>query len=377
MLLVCVSRASAHPALPTVAVVKVAPDASVTITLIHDALAYGLNDTSARVSDPDMLALLIGPEQDLIDAFADGRQRCAEGFELCADGVRLSGEIVEAPTIEAVRRWKAEFASLPLPLKMEFVIKAVLPRGAAQITVRCPVVLADVLLVVDRPGTEPITLPLAPGERSPTIDVRAVTVQGDAPARSPSAVASQSPSMINVVTRYARLGFLHIVPWGFDHVLFVLGLFLLTPRVKAVLWQITAFTLAHTITLTLATLHLVTISSRIVEPAIALSIACIAIENLFVRRVHPWRPIVAFVFGLVHGLGFASGLAEIGLPTGQIVTGVLAFNVGVELGHIAILLSAILVFAPWRDKPWYRRRIVVPVSLLIGVVALLWLVQRL
>src|SRR6185295_17576059 len=117
--------------------------------------------------------------------------------------------------------------------------------------------------------------------------------------------------------------------------------------------------------LTLATLHLVTIPGSIVEPTIALTIAFIGIENLFARKVHGWRPAVAFIFGLVHGLGFASGLMEIGLPTGQLAAGLVAFNVGVEGGHLTVLAAAFLVLGWWRNKPWYRKRVAIPISSLI------------
>lgn len=377
MLASCVDRADAHPALPTVAIVNVAADGVLTVTLIHDALAYALNDTSARVSDADMLALLRGPEQDLTDAMADAYERLVSGMELAADDRSVVLRIEEAPNIEAIRRWKHEFPSLPLPLKMECVLSASMPAGASRITLRFPAVLSDVLLVIDRPGIEPITLPLAPAERSPAIPIRATPIAGASPAAVNGASAPVAPSFLAVAWRYARLGFLHIVPWGVDHALFVLGLFVLTPRIKAVLWQVTAFTLAHTLTLSLATLHLLSISSRIVEPAIALSIACVAVENLFARKVHPWRPFVAFAFGLVHGLGFASGLMEVGLPTGQLAAGIIAFNVGVEVGHLTILLLATVCIARWRDKLWYRRRIVLPISVAIGLVALVWFLQRL
>jgi hydrogenase/urease accessory protein HupE len=371
----CIRTADAHPTLSSIALVKVAPDGTVQVRLIHDALAYALNDTSARISDPEMYALLAGPENELAAALQDGKERLQSGMQLMVDGKPLSLEIVEAPTVEAVRRWKIENPSRQLPMKMEFVARATLPRGAAEMTLKFPAVLADVLISVDRPGLEPSTLPLSPGETSPAIDVRMAT--GAASSGSAASEAPKNPATVmEVAWRYTKLGYRHIMPEGTDHMLFVLGLFLLSPRIKSVLWQITAFTIAHSITLTLATLHLVTISSRIVEPTIALTIAFIGIENLVVKKVHPWRPVVAFIFGLVHGLGFASGLMEIGLPTGQLATGLIAFNVGVEGGHLTVLLAAYLVLGWWRDKPWYRKRISIPLSLLIAGVALFWMVQR-
>jgi len=376
----------AHPPVSTIALMTIHADGGVHLTLIHDALAFALNDTSARIADPEMLALLHGPEEKLTVALADGRERLQSGLALRADGLPVPITIVEAPNADTTRRRAAEHASYPLPCTMSFVIEAKLPPAAREVTVRFPMVLADVLLSLDRPDHEPTALPLAPGETSPVIDVHipnasAPTTTSSVPSSITNGPAASAPretlSTWATAWRYTRLGYRHIIPEGTDHALFVLGLFLLSPRVKSVLWQITAFTIAHSVTLTLATLHLVTIPARIVEPTIALTIAFVAVENLFASRVRPWRAGAAFLFGLVHGLGFASGLMEIGLPAGQLATGLVAFNVGVEGGHLTVLLAAFAIMGWWRGRPWYRRWIAIPLSLVIASIAVLWFVQRL
>ncbi len=106
-----------------------------------------------------------------------------------------------------------------------------------------------------------------------------------------------------VVATYLKLGETHIVPHGTDHILFVLGIFLLSIRLKPILWQVTAFTIAHTITLALTMYGVVSLSPRIVEPLIALSVAYVAIENIATSRLTPWRPVLVFAFGLLHGMG--------------------------------------------------------------------------
>ena len=113
----------------------------------------------------------------------------------------------------------------------------------------------------------------------------------------------------------------HILPKGLDHILFVLGIFLLSPRWKTMLLQVTAFTVAHSITLGLSIYGIVSLPSRIVEPLIALSIAYVAIENLLTRELKPWRLALVFMFGLLHGLGFAGVLRELGLPREEFLTG--------------------------------------------------------
>lgn len=142
--------------------------------------------------------------------------------------------------------------------------------------------------------------------------------------------------------QYIPVGFDHIVPKGLDHILFVLGLFFLSTKMGPLLWQISAFTLAHTITLALAALGYVTIPGSIVEPLIALSIVYVAVENLFNDGLSRWRPLIIFGFGLLHGLGFASVLAEFGLPEGSFIPALIGFNIGVEIGQLAVIAVAFL-----------------------------------
>jgi hypothetical protein len=180
-----------------------------------------------------------------------------------------------------------------------------------------------------------------------------------------------------IVTLYLRLGFTHILPRGLDHVLFVLGIFLLAVDLKPVLWQVSAFTLAHTITLALTVYGVVSLSSRVVEPLIALSIVYVAVENIFTSKLHAWRPVVVFCFGLLHGMGFAGVLTEIGLPRSEFVPALLSFNAGVECGQLTVIAAAFLLLGlPFRKKPWYRQRIVIPGSLIIAAIGLYWSIQR-
>ncbi len=178
-------------------------------------------------------------------------------------------------------------------------------------------------------------------------------------------------------TDYIGLGFEHILPKGLDHILFVLGLYLLNTSVRPLLVQITAFTLAHSITLGLGLYGIINISPAIVEPLIAISIVYVAVENLVTSKLHPWRPVIVFMFGLLHGLGFASVLAEIGLPRADFVTGLIAFNVGIELGQLSVIALAFILTGLWfRNKPWYRQRIVWPVSAAIALVGVYWTIER-
>jgi hypothetical protein len=177
---------------------------------------------------------------------------------------------------------------------------------------------------------------------------------------------------------YLKLGYEHILPLGLDHILFVLSLFLLNPKLKPVLWQATAFTAAHTITLGLSIYKIINPPANIVEPLIALSILCVALENVFSPRLKATRIGVVFLFGLVHGMGFASALGQMGLPQNAYFTSLLMFNLGVELGQMTVILAAFFLLAKWfGDKPYYRRVIVIPLSVLISLVAAWWFVERL
>ena len=175
---------------------------------------------------------------------------------------------------------------------------------------------------------------------------------------------------------YITSGIQHIIPKGLDHILFVLGLFFSTLGIASLLWQISAFTIAHSITLGLAALGIISAPSAIVEPLIALSIAWIAVENCIFRRSTRWRPLVVFAFGLLHGLGFASVLKEFGLPKDDFLLSLLAFNIGVEIGQLSILLIAALLVWLIKNKDWYRPAVQVPASLAIAVVGFYWLFER-
>jgi len=176
---------------------------------------------------------------------------------------------------------------------------------------------------------------------------------------------------------YIPVGFAHIIPKGLDHILFVLGLFLLATALKPLVLQISVFTLAHTFTLLLGALGWVSVPAAVVEPLIAASIVFVAVENIFTNSLHRWRLLLIFFFGLLHGLGFASVLEEFGLPTTQFIPALIGFNIGVELGQLAVIAIAFFAIAIWfRKRPWYRKLVVIPVSLIIALTGCWWFVER-
>ena len=199
--------------------------------------------------------------------------------------------------------------------------------------------------------------------------------------------ASQQFSLTEVFTKaplmetiwsYLVVGFEHIVPKGTDHILFILGLFLFSVKIKPLLWQVTMFTIAHTMTLGLSMNGVIALPSTIVEPLIALSIAYVGIENIFARQLHKSRLFLVFAFGLLHGLGFASVLDDFGMPDDDFVTALISFNIGVELGQLTVICLAFLAIGYWFSQyQWYRKRIVLPGSIAITIIGLFWTVDRL
>jgi len=218
------------------------------------------------------------------------------------------------------------------------------------------------------------TAVLFPGETSFLLDLQGLAAA--APTGSSAGAVGVSGGKWATFGDFFIQGFRHVLPKGLDHILFVLGLFLLSRAWRPLLWQVTTFTVAHTITLGLATFGWVQVSPKIVEPVIAFSLVFVAVENLVRPRYSIWRLLVVFGFGLVHGLGFASALRDLELPIKSLLIGLLGFNAGVEGGQLAVVGLAALATAWLRDPGLYRRAIVIPGSAAIAVMGLWWTVTR-
>ena len=270
--------------------------------------------------------------------------------------IAFDGRVVE-PQAE----W--ESADLAASAELVLLLSGAIPAGAKTFSWSNDLKLGSYLLTL---RTE--------GEENP----ERVWREGGDEARPFVLKAAVAPRTRGQVARqYLVLGYTHILPKGSDHILFVLGIFLLSTKWKPVLLQVTAFTVAHTITLGLTIYGLVSLRPSIVEPLIALSIVYVAVENVTTSELKPWRVALVFGFGLLHGMGFAGVLSQLGLPRSEFLTGLLCFNAGVELGQITVILAAFLLIGlPFRNKPWYRRRVVIPLSLAIAAVGLYWAVTR-
>jgi hypothetical protein len=202
-------------------------------------------------------------------------------------------------------------------------------------------------------------------------------LEGDATSQPFQLAASViPPTRMEIVGQYLQLGFTHILPKGLDHILFVLGLFLLSRKARPLLLQVTSFTIAHTVTLALSIYGLVSLPSSVVEPLIALSIVFVAVENVLTSELRPSRIGLVFAFGLLHGLGFAGVLSELGLPRSEFLPALVSFNLGVETGQLAVIGLAFLAVGLFRNRAWYRQAVVVPASLVIAAIGVYWSIQR-
>ncbi|MFD0616115.1 HupE/UreJ family protein [Paenibacillus sp. GCM10027629] len=187
-------------------------------------------------------------------------------------------------------------------------------------------------------------------------------------------IAIAQPGIGSVLWKYFVLGIEHILI-GYDHLLFLLALVLIASRFKDALKIVTAFTIAHSITLFLVASGRIQVIPSWVEALIALSICYVAVENIFVQKAK-WRWLLTALFGLIHGMGFAGALAETGLPKDNLIGTLLMFNLGVETGQLMVLCLLLPLLLWLRRFPWYRK-MMISTSCLIFVLAFYWLLQRL
>ncbi|UWQ56042.1 HupE/UreJ family protein (plasmid) [Leisingera caerulea] len=354
-------RGTAHELRPAIVNLTVSPTGEVDLSIDLNLEAFLLQigaehtttDASGRASDYD--ALRAAPSATLVANFRNEAPPLLQDMSLRTNktSVAMSLEDVIVPetgNTEVARVSRLQFT-------------AQLPPDATALSWTGGAALGQaVLRVSTSEASEPFFASLLqPGAASEPVVLDGVIVD-----RASSVLAD-----------YIPVGFDHIVPKGLDHILFVIGLFLLSPHFRPLAWQVTCFTLAHSVTLALGLYGLVRISPAIVEPLIAASIIFVAIENLTTTRLSRFRSVVVFAFGLLHGLGFASVLTDFGLPEGQYLPALIGFNIGVELGQLAVLAVCFLAVGIWfRHRHWYRHVISIPASLIVALVACVWFVER-
>ncbi len=358
MLALQYARLAAHEVTPAIATLKLGTDGQYSLKIEANLEAL-LAQIGPQHDDTDdaPTAKLYDTLRQLPPSELEPRFRAFSGEYLASLGLTFD-DTAAAPTIDMIDI--PEVGDTSLARESVLTLAGTLPANAQNLSWAYPQKYGASVLRIERGGQELQAQFYAAGATGDAIPLAL------APPRS----------WWEKAIDYGVIGFTHILPKGLDHILFVLGLFLLSTAWRPLLWQVTAFTLAHSVTLALGLYGIVSISPAIVEPLIALSIVYVAVENLFTRTLHVWRPIFVFAFGLLHGLGFAGILTEIGLPRSDFVLGLVAFNVGVELGQLTVIALAFIVVFAFIRKPWYRQRIVMPASLAIAAVGAFWFIER-
>jgi hydrogenase/urease accessory protein HupE len=360
--LLLMPRAEAHRLRPAIATLTLQDDTtySVSILLNFEVLLAGISpahqDTneSPQAREYDDLRLAESAAlKTRIDAFSAD---LLDGLEINFDGQRSAPQIMSIDVPEVGDPARERLTTI--------VLVGDIPPGAQVMTWAWSADFGASAVRVGRLGEEAIQ--------------SAFLIDGNTSDPFPLGQQLVPRSRWDVAWDYLVLGFTHILPKGLDHILFVLGIYLLSVHWRPLLYQVTAFTLAHSITLGLSLYGILSVPVSIVEPLIALSIVYVAVENILTDQLKPWRVYVVFGFGLLHGLGFAGILTELALPRSEYLTALITFNVGVEFGQLAVILSAFLSVGLWfRRRPWYRQRIVIPASAAIALVGAFWTVERL
>jgi len=291
----------------------------------------------------------------LLKAFADFEEHFLSNINMTdANGTRLSLSIdaIHIPTQDDINIARDTTITLISPL----------PEGVFAASWQWNAAFGEVIVRANSDSQEmDFATLLAPGQKTTLIQFTSQTVQ----------------SAVSTLWNYAKIGFVHILPKGLDHILFVIGLFLLSIQWRALIAQVTTFTLAHSITLALGATNTLSVSPSIVEPLIALSIVFVCAENLLTSNLGKWRLATVFVFGLLHGLGFASVLDGVGLDGSNFIPALLGFNLGVEIGQLVVIAVCLLAVGVWiGKKTWYRNYFCKPASIVIGLIGVFWFVQR-
>jgi hydrogenase/urease accessory protein HupE len=341
------------------------------------ALAHevGLSRGEYAVAGSTVTAQLTFARRDVIglvaglDADHDGALTAAE---LAQDRDAINGALVA--------RIKVTGDDVACPGELEEARLAEDDGVTLKATYRCPAapqkVNVDVGLISDLPMGHR-HLAHFDGKTGPSDAVISVRNRGFAfestPGQAPSSTAPPKASYRGKLS-FFPMGIEHILT-GYDHLVFLLGLVIVGGRWRSLLMVVTAFTLAHSITLALAALGVWAPSPRIVEPAIALSIAYVGVENFFVKNAEKrWR--ITFPFGLIHGFGFAGALQEVAMPKADVPYALVLFNVGVEAGQLAVLALVLPLIYLLRKRAWFRDQGVKVISGAIAVAGVVWFVSR-
>lgn len=353
----------------TVAADQISIDIQLTLESILSEMDLAVITETSEAPEAEIYDGYRALEPDALRAVLDEFwPRMAENIVIEVAGERIVPDLVSASI--------PEVGNLDLARTSTLTLTAALPEGDAPVRFGWAALYGDLVVRQEGGGEDAYTAFLTDGDLSEPLSRAEIRTEGWGA----------------VFLRYIPVGFEHIVPLGIDHILFVLGLFFFSLHLRPILFQVTSFTLAHTITLALASLGIVTIPGSVVEPLIAASIVYVGVENIRGHTNVKARTVLVFCFGLLHGLGFASVLGDFGITASHFVAALLGFNIGVEFGQLAVILTALVLillavrlaaFAPLpeeeqpvRDIQVMYRAVSVVGSVVISLVGAYWTIER-
>jgi len=337
---------------------------TVTVDLIHLLKQY------LNISGDDEKVMIWLNQQSLSEQkslLEQLKQLLSQQSKIYFDNKATNIAVFKGLELQYLKRILSQQLSVP-EYKTQLQATGSIPENVSAVNIRLSPLLGNVILKVVRPEQEVMSA----AALSNSYQIKTVNQQL-------AGNSQPSTTALALAGDYIYQGFVHILPKGLDHILFVLALFLFAKRRSTLIWQISAFTLAHTITLALGIYGIISLPGDIVEPLIALSIVYVGLENIYRAKnnktSHTRMPII-FAFGLLHGLGFASVLADVGLPPSQYALSLISFNIGVELGQLSVIALAFISLLPFRAKGWYQTKLVLALNIAIAIVASYWVIER-
>ena len=337
------------------------------LTSFH--IASYLYESGSQEPSPQLIDRILNlTEQEYWVLASKAERRFASEVKVNIDGEMAKVASVQFPSLVDLQADVAPLQGVQqLP---RVIVSGPKPKSSSKISITYPEMIGEVQMTIIVPGLPNSVQLLRAGSPSLQYDISIPKL------RDSQETDQLSPDTLDIAFSYLVLGYTHVIPKGLDHILFILGLFFLSTKMAPLLYQVTAFTLAHSITLILSVTGWLTFPVSVVEPLIAASIVYVAIENIYTTKINPWRTAVVFLFGLLHGMGFASVLLGLGLPDGGVGIPLLSFNVGVELAQITVILLAFVALYCCRNADWYRKIIAIPCSIMIASMGFYWVVER-
>lgn len=318
--------------------------------------AYVLGLPQAHLNAQARSSIELLSNYELAKKIEIAREALERSFYIAIDGDELESATYRFPSPADIR--EDALTSQTRPSLSQPIHIQVETSRAGGLVIAGPPDLGQIVIVATVDGSRQPPILLGPAQLSPTIGL-----------------ASQF-GMVQTISHFLAQGIVHIVPQGLDHILFLLCLTLVSVSLWPLFLQVSGFTLAHTLTLGLTIANIIPFAPTIIEPLIAFSIVLMAVLNIVQPRSIRFRGGLIIGLGLLHGMGFAGALRALGLPPGDEVAALIAFNIGVEIGQMLVVTVALLFTVRMMNKPWFYHRVTAPASILIALIGSVSILQR-